>query len=77
VADDNVTEIPSNNNGKKPRKPEDIIAEINGEFKAQKAKEFKTKATEVLKEIDLHEKNKALAVAKLEKLKEEFLADNK
>jgi hypothetical protein len=75
MADDTVVDLP-NNQQKKVQKPEDIIAQITGEFKAAKAKEFKAKATEILKEIDLHTKNKALAEAKLEKLKEEFLADN-
>lgn len=73
MADDTVVDLP---NQKKGQKPEDIIAQITGEFKAQKAKEFKAKATEYLKEIDLHKKNLTLAEQKLEKLKEEFLADN-
>ncbi len=79
--EDNVVAGPGNGKpqqqGPKPaQKPEDIIASIAGEFKQQKAKEFKSAATGVLKEIDEAKKVLKLAEAKLAKLVEEFRAEN-
>jgi hypothetical protein len=78
--DDNV--VPGPGNGKpqqqqqKAQTPESILASITGEFKQQKAKEFKVNATGVLKEVEEAKKALKLAEAKLAKLIEEFRAEN-
>lgn len=78
MSDDNVTELPNANNGggKKPKTPKEILGEIKGEWRQNRAKEFKAKAAEVMKEIELHKKNLKLAEAKLTKITDEFVAEN-
>jgi phage-related minor tail protein len=74
--------VPGPGNGKpqqqpqKAQTPESILASITGEFKQQKAKEFKSAATGVLKEVEEAKKALKLAEAKLAKLIEEFRAEN-
>lgn len=82
TGDDNVVAGPGNGNGNGGNKggggqtSDQIIASIKGEFKAQKAKEFKQAAAGVLKEIDEAKKVLKLAEAKLAKLVDEFRAES-
>jgi uncharacterized FlaG/YvyC family protein len=75
--DENVTELPTNNNqgGKKKKTPQDILTEIENQFMSKAQGEFKNKATAALEEVKKCEKNLALAKANLNKLVEEYQAE--
>jgi hypothetical protein len=74
MTDDTVTTLPPQ---KKPtRRAADILASVKGEWKETKAKEFKNAAQGLMKEIESLKKNLLLKEAELQKMVDEFDADN-
>ena len=50
--DDNVTQLPNNGQQKKPKKAKDILAEIKGEEKQERAKAFKNSLKARVAEVE-------------------------
>jgi hypothetical protein len=74
--DENVTELPQQQNQQKGKKtPQSILAEIKNQFMSKKATEFKNKATAAMEEVDKLEKALALKRAELDKLVKEYEAE--
>lgn len=69
---ENVTSLPNNGNGKKPKKAKDILAEILGEEKAEAAKLFKQSLKEKRKEVLKLKEVSDAGQAELDKLMTEF-----